>query len=185
MVAGHRLGTVLEAAPGGFVALVKFLRCALRVGLVAQGEDRAAFNSTDEPGGYLIGCAGAAGDVAHCDDDLPGRRSRGPLRSAAKGEEYRQEGHDDYRCAPTGSEASERVPGFQGVREPRGVADCYDPDHAPEPKASTTFRESAYSPSCLERLSKKCGQPQNERVEAYETEQRGLISLRYDGDFCA
>jgi hypothetical protein len=35
------------------------------------------------------------------------------------------------------------------------------------------------------RLSKKSGQPQNERVKAYETEQRGLISLRYDGDFCA
>ena len=36
-----------------------------------------------------------------------------------------------------------------------------------------------------QKLSKKSGQPQNERVEAYETEQRGLISLRYDGDFCA
>jgi hypothetical protein len=36
-----------------------------------------------------------------------------------------------------------------------------------------------------EKLSKKSGQPQNERVEAYETEQRGLISLRYAGDFCA
>ena len=30
--------------------------------------------------------------------------------------------------------------------------------------------------SC-KKLSKKSGQPQNERVEAYETEQRGLISL--------
>jgi hypothetical protein len=37
----------------------------------------------------------------------------------------------------------------------------------------------------VEKLSKKSGQPQNERVEAYETEQRGLISLPYDGDFCA
>jgi hypothetical protein len=37
----------------------------------------------------------------------------------------------------------------------------------------------------LVKLSKKSGQPQNERVEPYETEQRGLISLRYDGDFCA
>ena len=35
------------------------------------------------------------------------------------------------------------------------------------------------------KLSKKSGQPQNERVEAYETEQRGLISLRYDDDSCA
>ena len=43
----------------------------------------------------------------------------------------------------------------------------------------------AYSANLVERLSKKCGQPQNERLEAYETEQRGLISLRYDGDFCA
>jgi len=37
----------------------------------------------------------------------------------------------------------------------------------------------------LLRLSKKSDQPQNERVEAYETEQRGLMSLGYDGDFCA
>jgi hypothetical protein len=48
MVTGHRLGAVLETAPGGFVALVKFLRRALRVGLVAQGEDRTAFDATDE-----------------------------------------------------------------------------------------------------------------------------------------
>jgi hypothetical protein len=41
------------------------------------------------------------------------------------------------------------------------------------------------SSECVEKLSKKSGQPQNERLEAYETEQRGLISLRYDGDFCA
>jgi hypothetical protein len=41
------------------------------------------------------------------------------------------------------------------------------------------------SSECVEKLSKKSSQPQNERLEAYETEQRGLISLRYDGDFCA
>jgi hypothetical protein len=40
-------------------------------------------------------------------------------------------------------------------------------------------------PNFALKLSKKSGQPQNERVEAYESEQRGLISLRYDGDFCA
>src|SRR5215212_4168071 len=71
VVAGHRLGAALEAAPGGFVALLKFLPCALRVGLVAQGEHRAAFDATHEPGGCLIDCAGAAGDVAYRDDDLP------------------------------------------------------------------------------------------------------------------
>ena len=117
MVAGHRLGTVLEAAPGGFVALLKFLRCALSVGLVAQGEDRAAFDATDELSSCLIGCAGAAGDVARRDDDLPGRRSRGLFRSAAKGEEDRQEGYDDYRHAPT---ASENVPGFHGDKVAQG-----------------------------------------------------------------
>ena len=42
-----------------------------------------------------------------------------------------------------------------------------------------------YSPNVGEKLSKKSGQPQNERLEAYQTEQRGLISLRYDRDFCA
>jgi hypothetical protein len=46
--------------------------------------------------------------------------------------------------------------------------------------ATTNFAEFFF-----QKLSKKSGQPQNERVEAYETEQRGLISLRYDGDFCA
>jgi hypothetical protein len=35
----------------------------------------------------------------------------------------------------------------------------------------------------LPKLSKKSGQPQKERLEAYETEQKGLISLRYDGAF--
>jgi hypothetical protein len=77
MVAWHRLGAVLKAAPGWFVALIKFLRRTLRVGLVAQGEDRAAFDATDEVGGCLIVCAGAAGDIAYRNDDLPGRRSGG------------------------------------------------------------------------------------------------------------
>jgi hypothetical protein len=55
--------------------------------VVAQGEHRGAVDATDELGGFLVALAGAVGDVARRDDDLPGRKSRGALRSAAKGEE--------------------------------------------------------------------------------------------------
>ena len=54
VVAGDGLGTVLEAAPGGLVALLEVLRRALGVGRVAQGEDRAAVDATDELGGRLV-----------------------------------------------------------------------------------------------------------------------------------
>jgi hypothetical protein len=57
------------------------------VSVVAQGED-CALDATDEPGCFLVALAGAVGDVARCDDNLPGRRgrrrSRRSLRSAAK-----------------------------------------------------------------------------------------------------
>src|SRR5215216_5787571 len=51
------------------------------------GWHRGALHTTDEPGGCLVALPGAVGDVARRDDDIPGRRSRGSLRSAANGEE--------------------------------------------------------------------------------------------------
>jgi hypothetical protein len=41
------------------------------------------------------------------------------------------------------------------------------------------------SPECLEKLSKKSGRPQNEGVRSLRNGAKGLISLRYAGDFCA
>ena len=87
---------------------------ALRQSLpVAQAEHRGALHNSDEPGFRLIGLAGAAGVVALPHVDVAGRRSGGPSRTAAEGEELRQEGHDDYGRASSGSE---RLPGFHEDR---------------------------------------------------------------------
>jgi hypothetical protein len=101
VISGAGPGARLELAPGRVVALGKVFGRPLWVGVVAQGEDRA-IDATDESGRCLVVLPCAVGDVARCDDDLPGRRSRGSLRSAAKGEEDRDEGHDDYCRGPTG-----------------------------------------------------------------------------------
>src|SRR5215218_4434673 len=98
-------GARLELAPGRVVALLEVLGCPLWVGVVTQGEDRA-LHATHKPGGCLVALASAVGDVARCDDDIPGRRSRGPLRSATKGEDAPQEDHEDHR-----SEHSPHPPG--------------------------------------------------------------------------
>src|ERR671912_303690 len=111
VVAWDRLGALLEPSPARLVAFLKVLGRSVWVGLVAQGEHRGTVDATDEPGGCLVAVAGAVGDVASRDDDIPGRRLRGLLRSAAKGQEYRQEGHDDHCRASTGSETSYRLPG--------------------------------------------------------------------------
>ena len=107
----------LNCPPGRLVAFLEVLGRTVWVNVVAQGEDRA-LHATDEPGCCLVALPGAVGDVARRDDDLPRRgRSRGPFRGAAKGEEYGQEGHDDYGCASTNnSDASERLAGFHGEK---------------------------------------------------------------------
>jgi hypothetical protein len=77
-------GARLELAPCGVVALGKVFGRPIRVSVVAQGEDRD-LDATDEPDGCLVALPAAVGDVVRRDND-PGRRSRGLLRSAAKGE---------------------------------------------------------------------------------------------------
>src|SRR5215213_9132612 len=119
VVSRDGLGALLELSPARLVALPEVLGRPIWVGVVAQGEDRA-LDATDEPGGCLVALTGAVGYVARCDDDLPRRRSRGPFRGAAKGEEYRQEGNDDHRRASTDSEASERLPGLHGDKVAQG-----------------------------------------------------------------
>ena len=101
VISGCRSGAYLELSPGGLVALLEVLGRTIWVSVVAQGED-CALDATDEPGGCLVVLPCAVGDVARRDDDIPGRRSRGSLRSAAKGEEDRDEGHDDHFRGPTG-----------------------------------------------------------------------------------
>jgi hypothetical protein len=49
----------------------------------------------------------------------------------------------------------------------------------------TLLTLEAYSPNLVEKLSKKSGRPQNEGVRSLRNGAKGLISLRYAGDFCA
>ena len=78
-------GAVLEAAPGGIVALVEVLGRPVRVGIVAQGEDRTG-DATDELGRGLVALAAAIGYVARRDNH---RRGGGLFRTAAPGKEAR------------------------------------------------------------------------------------------------
>ena len=49
----------------------------------------------------------------------------------------------------------------------------------------TLLTLEAYSPNLVEKLSKKSGRPQNEGVRSLRNGAKGLISLRYAGNFCA
>jgi hypothetical protein len=91
--------------------MLEVLGRSVRVGLIAQGEHRGTVGGTDELGGSLVTCAGAGGDVARRDDDH--RLFHRLFRTAASGDEDRDEGHDDHRRGPTGFDASERLTGFQ------------------------------------------------------------------------
>src|SRR5919107_2763505 len=79
VVAWDGLSALLELSPTRLVAFLKVLSRALRVGLVAQGEDRGTLHTTDEPCGFLVALPGAVSYVARRDDDIPGRRLWGPL----------------------------------------------------------------------------------------------------------
>jgi hypothetical protein len=46
--------------------------------------------------------------------------SGGTFRTAAKGDEGSQEGHDNHRRGRTGSDASKHLPGFHGDRVAEG-----------------------------------------------------------------
>ena len=114
MVSGDGPCALLELSPAWLIALPEVLGRSVWVCLVTQGEHRGTVDAADELGGCLVALPCAVSYVARRDDDIPGRWSRGPLGSAAKGEEYRQERHDEYRRASTGSDASEHLPGFHG-----------------------------------------------------------------------
>src|SRR3712207_2249864 len=94
-------------APTKVVALLEALCRALRQGQVTQGEDRA-LNVVEQHGGglgaALVGLSAAVGgDVAHRDDDRRAgnlRRRRGPLRTAADGDEGSQDDHEKRRRGP-------------------------------------------------------------------------------------
>src|SRR5215208_161554 len=108
-------GALLELSPGRLVAVPEVLSRSVWVGVVAQGEHRGAVDGTDELGCFLVAVASAIGDVASSDDDIPGRKSRGALRSAAKGEETPQERDEDCRGEPRSP-----PPGFRRTNQERG-----------------------------------------------------------------
>jgi len=82
VVAGRGPGAILEEAPGRPVALLEVFGRPIRVGVVAQGEDRA-LDVNDEPGGCLVASPGAVGDVARRNDHRGGVFS-GPHSAAIR-----------------------------------------------------------------------------------------------------
>ena len=96
VVAGDRLGALLEAPPRGLVAFLEVRRRAPGVSLIAQGQDRP-IDTLDQLCGSLVLLGAALGDVARRDDLLGGGR----FRNAAPGDEEDCDGgHDDSRDGP-------------------------------------------------------------------------------------
>jgi hypothetical protein len=107
VVAGDRLGALLEPPPRRPVAFLEVRRRASGVSLIAQGQDRPV-DALDQLGGSLVALGAAAGDVASRDDLLGGGR----FRIAAPDDEEDCDGGHDASCRgpPTSSEASDQLP---------------------------------------------------------------------------
>ena len=145
VVAGNRLGALLEAPPRRPVAFLEVRRRASGVSLIAQSQDRPV-DTLDQLGGSLVALGAAAGDVAGRDD----LRGGGRFRVAAPGdEEYCDDGQDDsFRGPPTSSDASDQLPVTHGYKVSERFLDGYDPDHAPEPGTPTNHWPHPCSELC-------------------------------------
>jgi hypothetical protein len=117
VVAGDRLGALLEAPPRRSVAFLEVRLRACGVSLIAQGQNRP-FDTLDQLGGSLVALGAAAGDVASRDDLCGG----GWARIAAPGDKEDCDGGQDDSCRgpPTSSDASNQLcRSPMGIRYPR------------------------------------------------------------------
>jgi hypothetical protein len=70
-----------------------------------------------------------------------------------------------------------------GEVETRWVSE--ETEREASPGGARRVRPTSLFTKLVEKLSKKSGRPQNEGVRSLRNGAKGLISLRYAGDFCA